>query len=129
MAPIFPLQMGTLTTDVVRAIRETRQGRLDYRLGRDGAVRAALGRASMPASQLAVNVGALVASLLENRPKAAAGGVAGAGGGAIAAGKGGAAGSASGQELEGKRAGSSVYEWHGLPLGTPWATSMTADAR
>ncbi len=121
--------MGTLTTDVVRAIRETRQGRLDYRLGRDGAVRAALGRAAMPPGQLAVNVGALVASLLDNRPKAAGGGATGAGGGAAAAGKGGAAGSASGHELEGERAGSRLYGWHGFPVGTRWDTSMTARTR
>lgn len=59
--------MGTLTSDVARAIRETRRGRLDFRLGRDGAVRAALGRCGMPAEQLAANIGGLVASLLENK--------------------------------------------------------------
>ncbi|KAG2439500.1 hypothetical protein HXX76_004854 [Chlamydomonas incerta] len=66
-------KMGTLTSDVARAIRETRRGRLDYRLGRDGAVRAALGRCGMPAEQLAANIGGLVASLLENKPKAVGG--------------------------------------------------------
>ncbi|PNW82195.1 hypothetical protein CHLRE_06g278090v5 [Chlamydomonas reinhardtii] len=90
-------KMGTLTSDVARAIRETRRGRLDFRLGRDGAVRAALGRCGMPAEQLAANIGGLVASLLENKPKAvggppavaaaaAAGGTAAAAPGAAAAG-------------------------------------------
>ena len=64
-----PSQMGTLTTDVAQAIRETRRGRLDYRLGRDAAVRAAVGRTSMPPEQLAAHVGGLVWSLLENKPK------------------------------------------------------------
>lgn len=38
------LQLGTLTTDVAKALRETRQGRLDYRLGKDAMVRAAVGK-------------------------------------------------------------------------------------
>jgi large subunit ribosomal protein L1 len=59
--------MGTLTTDVAKAIRESRSGRLDYRLGRDGCIRGALGRAGQGGGALAANAGALVASLLENR--------------------------------------------------------------
>ncbi|KAG2445205.1 hypothetical protein HYH02_008673 [Chlamydomonas schloesseri] len=79
-------KMGTLTSDVARAIRETRRGRLDYRLGRDGAVRAALGRAGMPAEQLAANICGLVASLLENKPKAVGGPPVAAAAGAAAGG-------------------------------------------
>ncbi|EFJ53093.1 mitochondrial ribosomal protein L1, imported to mitochondria [Volvox carteri f. nagariensis] len=71
-------KMGTLTSDVAGAIRDIRRGRLDYRLSREATVRAVLGRGSMTAEQLAANVGALVASLIENRPKALAGPVAAA---------------------------------------------------
>ncbi|GFR43481.1 hypothetical protein Agub_g4567 [Astrephomene gubernaculifera] len=81
-------KMGTLTTDVAKAIRETRRGRLDYRLGRDATVRAALGRTNMPYEHLSAHVGGLVASLLENKPKALGGPVGaavGAAGGAGAA--------------------------------------------
>ena len=38
------MQLGTLTQDVSRALRELRQGRLDYRLGKDAMVRAAVGK-------------------------------------------------------------------------------------
>ncbi|GIL77577.1 hypothetical protein Vretimale_6823 [Volvox reticuliferus] len=86
-------KMGTLTTDVAGAIRDIRRGRLDYRLSREATVRAVLGRGSMTAEQLAANVGALVASLVENRPKVLAGPAAAAGAAGPAA-KGGPAGTA-----------------------------------
>ncbi|KXZ52345.1 hypothetical protein GPECTOR_10g978 [Gonium pectorale] len=97
-------KMGTLTTDVATAIAEIRRGRLDFRLGRDSAVRAALGRTSLPAPHLAAHVGGMVAALLENKPKAlggppaglAAAAAAGGGGGAAAAGAGAAAGGGAG---------------------------------
>ncbi|GLI62944.1 hypothetical protein VaNZ11_005798 [Volvox africanus] len=89
-------KMGTLTTDVAGAIRDIRRGRLDYRLSREATVRAVLGRGSMTAEQLAANVGALVASLVENRPKALAGPAAATGAAGPAATAGGAAGAAAG---------------------------------
>ncbi|GLC77782.1 hypothetical protein PLESTB_000956600 [Pleodorina starrii] len=67
-------KMGTLTTDVAGAIRDIRRGRLDYRLSREAVIRAVLGGGSMSVEQLAANVGALVSSLWENRPKAVAAG-------------------------------------------------------
>ena len=38
--------MGTLTTDVAKAIQEVRAGRLDYRMGRDGMYKATIGKVS-----------------------------------------------------------------------------------
>ncbi|KAG2501889.1 hypothetical protein HYH03_000387 [Edaphochlamys debaryana] len=77
-------KMGTLTNDVARAVAEMRRGRLDFRIGRDACMRASVGRAAMPPQQLVANIGALVAALIEAKPKAI-GGQAGAAAGAAAA--------------------------------------------
>ncbi|GIL54500.1 hypothetical protein Vafri_10028 [Volvox africanus] len=97
-------KMGTLTTDVAGAIRDIRRGRLDYRLSREATVRAVLGRGSMTSEQLAANVGALVASLVENRPKALTGPAAATGAAGPAATAGGTAGAAAGATGAGPQA-------------------------
>jgi len=66
-------KLGTLTSDVARALREMRQGRLDYRVDREGNLHAALGKVSFPTDALLSNIAVYLAALVESRPKALGG--------------------------------------------------------
>ena len=61
-------KVGTVTADVARAIKETKAGRVEFRVERAGIVHAPVGRASFSAEALAENFKALLDLLNKLRP-------------------------------------------------------------
>lgn len=61
-------KVGTVTTDVARAIKETKAGRVEFRVERAGIIHAPIGRASFDADKLAENFNALMEILLKLKP-------------------------------------------------------------
>ena len=61
-------KVGTGTTDVARAIQETKAGRVEFRVERAGIIHAPIGRASFDADKLADNFNALLEVLVKLKP-------------------------------------------------------------
>ena len=61
-------KVGTVTTDVARAIQETKAGRVEVRVERAGIIHAPIGRASFDADKLADNFNALLEVLVKLKP-------------------------------------------------------------
>jgi len=59
---------GTVTFDVARAIREIRQGKVEYRVEKAGIVQAAIGKTSFTADQLNENAMAVLESIVKAKP-------------------------------------------------------------
>ena len=66
-------KLGTVTTDVARAVREQKAGKVEYRVDKGGIVHCAIGKRSFAADQLVQNAATLVAALLRARPAAVKG--------------------------------------------------------
>jgi len=64
---------GTVTTDVGRAVREFKGGRVEYRTDRGGVIHVAIGRASFEPDALMSNFRAVVDELVRVKPPAAKG--------------------------------------------------------
>lgn len=61
-------KVGTVTTEVAKAIRETKAGRVEFRVERAGIIHAPIGRASFDADKLAENFQALLEVLVKLKP-------------------------------------------------------------
>ena len=59
---------GTVTTDVAKAVKEAKAGRVEYRVDSTGIVHIAVGKVSFTEAQLLDNVKAVLASLRANKP-------------------------------------------------------------
>lgn len=66
-------KLGTVTTDVAKAIKELKGGRVEYRADRYGIAHVVLGKVSFTAEQLAENYGAVYDEILRMKPAAAKG--------------------------------------------------------
>lgn len=66
-------KLGTVTTDVAKAIKELKGGRVEYRADRYGIAHVVLGKASFTAEQLAENYGTVYDEILRMKPAAAKG--------------------------------------------------------
>jgi large subunit ribosomal protein L1 len=66
-------KVGTVTTDVARAVRETKAGKIEFRVEKAGIVHAPVGKTSMPAEQLAANLNELLGSIIRLKPSTAKG--------------------------------------------------------
>ena len=64
---------GTVTTDVTKAVKEIKGGKISFRVDKAANLHAVLGKASFSAEQLAENYGALIDELLRVKPSAAKG--------------------------------------------------------
>jgi large subunit ribosomal protein L1 len=66
---------GTIVSedDLERVIRETRQGRVEYRVDKTANIHVALGKASFPAENLLENMTAVMEAIVKARPPAAKG--------------------------------------------------------
>ena len=64
---------GTVTFDVARAIREIRQGKVEYRVEKAGIVHASLGKMSFTADQLYENAASVLESIVKAKPAASKG--------------------------------------------------------
>lgn len=59
---------GTVTTDVARAVKEAKAGRVEFRVDKQGIIHAAVGKVSFPPSHLAANAQALAKAVKDARP-------------------------------------------------------------
>lgn len=66
-------KLGTVTTDVAKAIKELKGGRVEYRADRYGIAHVILGKTSFTAEQLAENYGAIYDEIIRMKPAAAKG--------------------------------------------------------
>ena len=66
-------KLGTVTTDVAKAINELKGGRVEYRADRYGIAHVTIGKCSFTAEQLAENYGAVYDEILRMKPSAAKG--------------------------------------------------------
>ena len=64
---------GTVTTDIARAVREIKAGKVEFRVDKTGIVHAPVGKTSFDASRLLENAHALVDSVVKAKPPAAKG--------------------------------------------------------
>jgi large subunit ribosomal protein L1 len=66
-------KVGTVTFDVGRAVKESKSGKVEFRVEKAGIVHAPVGKASFPAQTLQENILALVDALMKAKPSAAKG--------------------------------------------------------
>lgn len=64
---------GTVTFDVARAIREIRQGKVEYRVEKAAIIHVTIGRVSFTTQQLAENAGVIIESIMKAKPASAKG--------------------------------------------------------
>jgi large subunit ribosomal protein L1 len=64
---------GTVTTEIARAIREIKAGKVEFRVDKSGIIHAPLGKMSFKPDALVANAHALVESIVKAKPAAAKG--------------------------------------------------------
>jgi large subunit ribosomal protein L1 len=64
---------GTVTFDVGRAVRETKAGKIEFRVDKGGNVHAAIGKISFPIESLETNYSAFMDQIVRSKPSAAKG--------------------------------------------------------
>jgi large subunit ribosomal protein L1 len=64
---------GTVTTDIAKAVREIKAGKVEFRVDKTGIVHAPIGKASFDTDRLLANAHALVDSVVKAKPSAAKG--------------------------------------------------------
>src|SRR6185503_8206911 len=66
-------KVGTVTADVVKAVRELKAGRVEFRVEKAGIIQTPIGKASFKADALATNLRALLEMLMKLKPATAKG--------------------------------------------------------
>src|SRR6476659_434757 len=64
---------GTVSTDIAKAVKEIKAGKVEFRVDKNGIIHAPVGKASFPADSLVANAHALVDSIVKAKPSAAKG--------------------------------------------------------
>lgn len=64
---------GTVTTDVARAVKEVKAGKVEFRVDKTGIVHCPLGKVSFDAEKLAENAQALISGVIKAKPATAKG--------------------------------------------------------
>ena len=64
---------GTVTADITKAVKETKAGKVEFRVDKSGIVHCPIGKISFDAPKLAENAHALIAAVLKAKPAAAKG--------------------------------------------------------
>ncbi len=64
---------GTVTIDVVKAVKEVKAGKVEFRVDKTGIIHCALGKVSFDAQKLVENAQALISSLAKAKPATAKG--------------------------------------------------------
>jgi large subunit ribosomal protein L1 len=64
---------GTVTTDIAKAVREIKAGKVEFRVDKTGIIHAPVGKISFAAEALLANAQALVDSIVKAKPSAAKG--------------------------------------------------------
>ena len=66
-------KVGTVTFDIAKAVKETKGGKVDFRVDKEGIVHAPVGKVSFEKSTIRENISALVEALLKAKPATAKG--------------------------------------------------------
>jgi large subunit ribosomal protein L1 len=66
-------KVGTVTTDVARAVRDAKGGKIEFRAEKAGIVHAPVGKASFPAQKLQENFNVLIELVMKLKPATAKG--------------------------------------------------------
>lgn len=64
---------GTVTMDVAKAIREVKQGKIDFKVDKTGIVHTSIGKVSFTAEQIAQNAKEFMATIMKLKPSSAKG--------------------------------------------------------
>ncbi len=64
---------GTVTFDVARAVKETKAGKIEFRVDKGGNIHAAIGKVSFPLESLETNFTALMDTIVRSKPSASKG--------------------------------------------------------
>ena len=64
---------GTVTPDVAKAVKEVKQGKIDFKVDKNGIVHASIGKISFTADQIRDNAKEFVSTLIKLKPTAAKG--------------------------------------------------------
>ena len=64
---------GTVTTDVAKAIKDVKAGKVEYRLDKNNNVHVIIGKASFGADRLLANLNAVMGAIIKAKPSAAKG--------------------------------------------------------
>ena len=64
---------GTVTTDVARAVKEVKAGKVEFRVDKTGIIHCPVGKVSFDAQKLAENASALITSVIKAKPASAKG--------------------------------------------------------
>ena len=64
---------GTVTMDVAKAVREVKQGKIDFKVDKTGIVHASIGKVSFTPEQIAQNAKEFMATIIKLKPAAAKG--------------------------------------------------------
>jgi large subunit ribosomal protein L1 len=64
---------GTVTTDITKAVREIKAGKVEFRVDKTGVIHAPLGRVSFDTAKLLENANTLIQAVLKAKPAAAKG--------------------------------------------------------
>ena len=66
-------KVGTVTTDVTKAVSDTKSGQVQYRIDKAGIIHCPLGKSSFAESDLEENLNALISALIKAKPASAKG--------------------------------------------------------
>jgi large subunit ribosomal protein L1 len=66
-------KLGTVTQDVGKAVSESKAGKVEYRVDKNGIVHCSIGKRSFGVEKLSANAGALIDAVLKAKPPAAKG--------------------------------------------------------
>ena len=66
-------KLGTVTPDVGRAVSESKAGKMEYRVDKNGIIHASIGKLSFEAGQLEANAAALIDAVVKAKPSASKG--------------------------------------------------------
>jgi large subunit ribosomal protein L1 len=64
---------GTVTTDVGKAVKDIKAGKIEFRVDKTGNVHAPIGKVSFEATQLEANLAAFMDTIIRAKPSAAKG--------------------------------------------------------
>jgi large subunit ribosomal protein L1 len=66
-------KLGTVTPDVARAVSESKAGKVEFRVDKNGIIHVSIGRKSFEAAKLADNASAIIDAVLKAKPAVAKG--------------------------------------------------------